>query len=212
MNYCEIEDFFTSPKDFISNDKEEKLVKTDNSAKDVLEEYECLRTNLIKYKDEYKELNNQKDVYDEYLNNLLNKHMSIINIINNYENDENMNECFNNYKNKIKEKYDKWILNYYIKKIKMIEENIEIIENKLKDFTNLFVFIISEIIGDKEISKNMCPICFENPVDICFNPCGHTSCNSCVISSRMSLYGINNNKCYTCRTPINDYIKIYFSI
>ena len=29
---------------------------------------------------------------------------------------------------------------------KMIEENIEIIENKLKDFTNLFVFIISEII------------------------------------------------------------------
>ncbi len=97
MNYCEIEDFFTSPKDFMSNDKEEKLVKTDNSAKDVLEEYECLRTNLIKYKDEYKELNNQKDVYDEYLNNLLNKHMSIINIINNYENDENMNECFNNY-------------------------------------------------------------------------------------------------------------------
>ena len=47
MNYCEIEDFFTSPKDFICNDKEEKLVNTNNSAKDVLDEYECLRINLI---------------------------------------------------------------------------------------------------------------------------------------------------------------------
>ena len=211
MNYCEINDFFKSPKDFISNNKEE-LVKTDNSAKDVLNEYECLKTSLMEYKNQYKELNIQKDVYDEYLNNLLNRHMSILNIINNYENDDNINDSFINYKNEIKEKYDKWILNYYIKKIKTIEDNIEIIENKLKDFTNLFVFIINEFVKDKEISKNMCPICFENPVDICFNPCGHTSCNSCVISSRMSSYGINNNKCYTCRTSINDYIKIYFSI
>lgn len=220
MNYCEIDDFFTSPKDLILNDKDEKLINTDNSARDILKEYECLKNNLNEFKNEYKELNKQKDVYDEYLNNLLNRHMNIINIINNFENlnindtndtNNNINDSFNNYKNKIKENYDKWILNYYIKKIKTIENNIDIIENKLKDFTNLFVFIINDVVGDKEISKNMCPICFENPVDICFNPCGHTSCNSCVISSRISAYGLIN-KCYTCRSPITDYLKIYFSL
>ena len=62
---------------------------------------------------------------------------------------------------------------------------------------------------NKEISKNTCPICLENQIEICLNPCGHTSCNKCILSNRSNIY---NNKCYICRTPVNEFIKIYFSL
>jgi hypothetical protein len=201
MNYSNFEDFNENINDNIND-----INITDNSAKNLLDDYEILKKSLNDLKKDYTDLINKKEIYDNYLNNLLNNHLNIANIINN----DNLSNSFNEYQKKIKENYEKWIINDYIVKIKTIEENIETIELKLKDFTHLFIYIINNIIGDKEISKNMCPICFENPIDICLNPCGHTTCNKCIISNRRNTY--NNDKCYICRTPINDYIKIYFSI
>jgi hypothetical protein len=131
--------------------------------------------------------------------------MNIINIINC---DNILNNSFNEYQKIIKDNYNKWIDEHYNIKIKILQENIENIEIKLKDFTNLFIYIINHIIKDKEISNNMCPICFENQIDICLNPCGHTACNKCILT----LTNNKKDKCFTCRSPVNEYIKIYFSL
>ena len=192
MNYSYLED-------------DEDKSNINNSAKTFLNDYEILKLSLNDYKNNLKDLMKQKETYEIYMKSLLNNHLDIVNIVNN----NNLNNSFTEYQTNIKDNYDKWINNHYEIKLKSFEENIEIIELKLKDFSNLFTYIINNIIGDKQISKNMCPICFENEIDICINPCGHTTCNKCIISNRTNIY---NNKCFTCRGNVNDYIKIYFSL
>jgi hypothetical protein len=198
MNYSELEDLDIDK--LINN-----ININNNSALSFLNEYEILKKSLNDYKNNFNDLINQKNIYDNYLNNLLNNHLNIVNIINN----SNLNNSFIDYELNIKENYNKWIEeNYNIKK-KSIEENIENIELKLKDYSTLFIYIINNILKDKEISKNLCPICFENQIDICQSPCGHTTCNKCILSNRTNIY---NNKCFTCRSPVNEYIKIFFSL
>jgi hypothetical protein len=202
MNYSDLID--VNNEDLIN--KINDIDINNNTAKTLLDDYKILKNSLTEYKNNFKNLINQKETYDNYINNLFNNHLNIINIINN---DSNLNNSFIDYQKNIKENYDNWIKDIYQIKIKSIEENIENIEIKLKDFSYLFLFIINNIINNKEISKNMCPICFENEIDICLNPCGHTTCNLCVLSNRSNIY---NNKCFTCRSPVNEYIKIYFSL
>ena len=202
MNYSELEEVNT--ENLI--DKINNIDIKNNSAKKILDDYETLKNSLTDYKNNLKKLINQKETYDNYINNLFNNHQNIINIINN---NTNLNNSFNNYQKNIKENYDNWIKDIYQINIKSIEENIENIEIKIKDFTYLFLYIINNIISNKEISNNLCPICFENQIDICLSPCGHTTCNKCILSNRSNIY---NNKCFTCRTPVNEYIKIYFSL
>lgn len=202
MNYSDLDEINTD--DLIN--KINDIDVNNNSAKNILNDYETLKNSLINYKNNLKKIINQKETYDNYINNLLNNHQNIINIINN---NTDLNNSFNNYQKNVKENYENWINNHYIINIKTIEENIDNIEIKLKDFTHLFLYIINNIISNKELSKNMCPICFENQIDICLSPCGHTTCNKCILSNRNNLY---NNKCFTCRTPVNEYVKIYFSL
>ena len=49
-------------------------------------------------------------------------------------------------------------------------------------------------------NNNICPICFENKINICCIPCGHTYCKKCIECS---------NNCFICRSNINKIIKIY---
>ena len=202
MNYSDFEEVNT--EELIN--RVNNINFDNNAAKNILDDYETLKNSLTEYKNNFNLLITQKETYDNYINSLFNNHLNIVNII---DNDTKLNNSFVDYQNNIKEKYDNWIKNNYDIKIKSLEENIDNVEIKLKDFTYLFLYIINNIISNKEISKNMCPICFENQIDICFNPCGHTTCNKCVLSNRNSIY---NHKCFTCRTPINEYIKIFFSL
>jgi len=47
---------------------------------------------------------------------------------------------------------------------------------------------------------NECPICFDNNVDTCMVPCGHTFCHGCVETA---------TKCYLCNQEIFIKQKIY---
>jgi hypothetical protein len=201
MNYSDIEQ-----DDEIINDINNIKINN-NSAKIFLDDYKNLKKTLVDYKNKLKNLTLQKETFENYLNNLFNNHLNIVNIINNF-NDNNLNNSFIEYQKNIKENYEKWIKFSYNNDIKNIEENIEDIELKLRDFTLLFKNIINNIVTEKEISKNICPICFENEIDICITPCGHTTCNNCIMSNS----NFYNNKCFTCRSPVNEYIKLYFSL
>lgn len=50
-------------------------------------------------------------------------------------------------------------------------------------------------------SKNLCPICYHNDVDVYCDPCGHTFCQKCVKA----------NYCYLCRTKIQKVQKLFFT-
>lgn len=185
---------------------------TSNDAQGILEDFEILNKNLDEYRKKIEDLQAHKIYFDNYISNLQNNHLNIMNIINDYDiqgNNNELNELFINYNNKMKNNYDKWIIQNYTVKLLEFENTIDIIEKKIIEFRTLFIYIINKITKPQLDNKKLCPICFENEVDICLNPCGHTLCNKCVISNR-SRY--TNEKCYSCRGVIHDYIKLYFSL
>ena len=185
---------------------------TSNDAQGILEDFEILNKNLDEYRKKIEDLQAHKIYFDNYISNLQNNHLNIMNIINDYDiqgNNNELNELFINYNNKMKNNYDKWIIQNYTVKLLEFENIIDIIEKKIIEFRTLFIYIINKITKPQLDNKKLCPICFENEVDICLNPCGHTLCNKCVISN---INNYRSNKCYSCRTIIKDYIKIYFSV
>ena len=207
MNYCELSEF--------NFDKEERHHTVfSNNPKVILDDFEVLNRSLLNYKTKREDLMAKNNYFMNYMTNSQNSHLNVMNIINDYNINQNMDDegtlsnIYMNYNNTIKENYKKWIVDYYTPQLLSVENNIEIIENKIAEFRNLFIFIINKILRTNEINDNkkLCPICFENEVDMCINPCGHTLCNRCIISNR------NSNKCYSCRGHIVDYIKIYFSV
>lgn len=206
MNYSEFNNEIN-----MNEIKPELLKLTSNDAQEILDDFEILNTNLDSYKQKIEELQANKIYFDNYISNLQNNHMNIMNIVNkyNYGNKKETTEIFLNYHSKINEDYNKWIIDYYKLKLIEYESSIDVIEKKICDFRNLFIYIINKISKPIEDAIKLCPICFENEVDICLNPCGHTLCNKCVLSNR-SRY--TSEKCYSCRTNIQDYIKIYFSL
>ncbi len=49
-------------------------------------------------------------------------------------------------------------------------------------------------------NDNNCPICYENKINSCCIPCGHTYCDKCIK---------NTNNCYICRRNVSRNIKIF---
>jgi len=211
MNYSELSEVYNYN---YNNSNCNNYQKELNDPQIILDDYEILLTNLDDYKKKYEDLLANNAYFLNYLKSSQNNHFNVMNIINNYSiNDNNLNEIYNGYNTKIKENYEEWIKNTYTPQLLMIENNIELIENKINNYRNLFLFIINKILKSTVINdvetKKLCPICFENEVDMCINPCGHTICNKCTISNRTTN---SFNKCYSCRTNIKDYIKIFFSV
>jgi len=181
----------------------------------ILTTYKKLMKSLEDYKNDIITLNKNKDDFFNYQSNLFNNHLNIINLC---DYDNNTTEIFINYNNIIKEKFDKWLNDNYKPQLAKLEEEIQSIELKLANFRKLFIFIINNFINKEELeTKKICSICFENEVDMCSIPCGHTCCSKCVISNRsirsssLNNYDYNNN-CLNCRNKIDNYIKIYFLI
>jgi len=52
----------------------------------------------------------------------------------------------------------------------------------------------------------LCMVCFSEPVELAFVPCGHTYCFSCTQRTNERSF-----PCYTCRTPVERKQKIFFS-
>jgi len=211
MNYSELTEVYNYN---YNNSNCNNYQKELNDPQIILDDYEILLTNLDEYKKKYEDLLANNNYFLNYIKSSQNNHFNVMNIINNYSiNDNNLNEIYNGYNTKIKENYEEWIKNTYTPQLLMIENNIELIENKINNYRNLFLFIINKILKSTVINdvetKKLCPICFENEVDMCINPCGHTICNKCTISNRTTN---SFNKCYSCRTNIKDYIKIFFSV
>jgi hypothetical protein len=179
----------------------------------------------------------KEDIFN-YNSTILSNHKNIMNIINacdnindiddnvndiedindndnNNNNDNNDNdelkEIIDNYSKKMNNYINKWIVNYYNKKINKLEMDIINQEEELAAFRKLFINTTNEIIKTEKVNKNMCPICFENEINMCAIPCGHTCCSSCV-AANMRYQKTIIVKCLSCRNNINEYIKMYIQL
>jgi hypothetical protein len=67
---------------------------------------------------------------------------------------------------------------------------------------NLLFITINDIEYNENYynNDNNCPICYENKINSCCIPCGHTYCNKCIK---------NTDNCYICRRYISRNIKIF---
>ena len=113
-------------------------------------------------------------------------------------------ELFKNYA-------DRWINEYYIINKNKLIEDIENQEIKLLAYRNLFINTTKHIIPLEKVSKNICPICFENEINMCAIPCGHTCCNECVLQS-IKYHNAKLVKCLNCRNTLKEYIKLYIQL
>jgi hypothetical protein len=113
-------------------------------------------------------------------------------------------ELFKNYA-------DKWVNEYYIINKNKLNDDIEKQEIKLLAYRNLFINTTKEIIPFEKSNKNICPICFENEINMCAIPCGHTCCNECVMQS-MKYHNTKITKCLNCRNTLKEYIKLFIQL
>jgi len=87
----------------------------------------------------------------------------------------------------------------------VFEEELEKVNVKLNSIRKLIHMGIEDIVKPEDMSKKMCPVCFEKEVCMVMIPCGHTYCDVC------SKYDYRA-KCPQCRAVINSRVKMYFSI
>ena len=86
--------------------------------------------------------------------------------------------------------YNIWFIKIFLKVLSYV---VSILYNKV---------IHIKLEKEEEIKElNKCPICFENEINMCLNPCGHCYCEICIN---------NSNECFICRTNIINKIKLFF--
>ena len=82
---------------------------------------------------------------------------------------------------------------------------IILIINFIYRYIDTFNILFLTIYDKEEVEinyndDNICNICFNNKINICCDPCGHTYCNYCIKKT---------NTCYICKKNIIKKIKIY---
>ena len=117
--------------------------------------------------------------------------------------------------NKVNKRYDSRESDELLQNIKKLSNSI-LNNSKLKEIKNEYITIKDELDSFLTIVKkingfnlgSMCICCLSNPVTMCFNPCGHTICETCLDSVRGNNYEF---ECIVCRSKVNNTIKIFFS-
>lgn len=96
------------------------------------------------------------------------------------------------------------LLQDYVIKSKLDASRSELI--KLYDERSDMVNDIKRLLVTMDLPSNMCPLCFEKPVDVFIKVCGHTYCSKCI-----ALFGKVN--CPMCRSvyTYNDIRNLIFS-
>lgn len=221
---CNITDNFINENEFKNT-----LNKFNFLIKEKINEMNIIKTNideLEKYKTEIEELlidicNHDKKYRKIFLsynlleiknvkikppeiNNILfpNEYMSKIDDIvekNNYWNIQNIKDAIFSMKDEYKNSLIESFLNI-VMSIKIETEKLTHINKLINSYRNTIQLFD---INNKFIKGN-CTICYENEVNICLVPCGHSFCKKCTNKS-------NTNKCYICNQRYTSKNKLFLS-
>lgn len=221
MNYSSINDTFDLDNNYYNIINEENNNQNNNQdennqdvdASKLIKDYNNINNTLKLNINNINKLESERKEILNYKSNIFSKHQDImIKLYNNQIGEMvELNDCIIKYIDLLKIYIDKWNIEYYNKKKYNIESDIRKQEEQLTAYRKLFINTTKEIIKTEKINKNICPICFENEINMCSVPCGHTCCQECLNQSII----YNNSrvtKCLNCRNPVNDYIRFYIQL
>ena len=63
---------------------------------------------------------------------------------------------------------------------------------------------INELVGSVKPAKKNCSVCYTRERTVSLVPCGHLFCDACSERARRT------NRCFICRSRIDDCLRIYF--
>ena len=182
--------------------------KIDNGFNDYLEnvnklklELKKMKKELMVFKGKHSKLNEIKTFIDKFKKELKEKLLKNV-----YDSD--FTEVLTSIRSKLTfdNKLNEYI-NNITKELHEKQNNFYLLHQKYKENVNK----VSELLKSNELedeiinNETSCPICYDNKVTHCINPCGHTFCSNCVEE-----YGINA-ECFMCRTKIQSIIKMFMT-
>ena len=211
-NYCDKDNNKDNDKDNDKDNEDDKEIDADK----LLNDYNKINASLKLNINSINQLELEKNEIFNYKSNIFSKHQDIMIKLHKKEFEEmkeinDINDGIIKYIELIKIYTDKWNNDYYIKRKKYLDNIIIKQENQLASYRKLFINTTTEIIKAEKLNKNICPICFENEINMCAIPCGHTCCNDCIIQS-IKYHNTRVSKCLSCRNQINEYIKFYIQL
>lgn len=211
MNYSSFDDAYKldEPGNFLS--LESKETQDNFTAEKLLNDYNTLNEKLKNNLNDIKYLEQKKQDILKYKSNVYVNHQDIMIKLYNDKSIEELNDTLRKYIELLKTYVDDWINNYYNQKKESLDNEITIQEDELAAFRKLFINTTTEIIKTEKTHKNICPICFENEINMCSIPCGHTCCSECIAQS-IRFHNSRVTKCLNCRNTITDYIKMYIQL
>jgi hypothetical protein len=187
------------------------ITEITNEEIDFLQQFMNIKKKISNLKRDYKDLSETNQKIENYIQELeemkktlretQKKYDDLVNnIIPQYHPDSLLktNEKENEQIAKIQEIMDQknTILKENTKKLIDISENMNLLRQMIS---------IEELLSEEEKKENnhpSCNICFENPIQFCLNPCGHTFCLSCTTQIK--------DKCHICRGEARNKIKLYY--
>jgi hypothetical protein len=197
-----------------NNNNNNKDNKDDNIDVDkLLNDYNNINISLKNNINSLNKLELEKKEIHNYKSNIFSKHQDVMIKLYNKDIGEmnDINDTIIKYIDLIKNYSEKWNTDIYNKNKKSLEISINKQEEQLASYRKLFINTTNEIIKTEKLNKNLCPICFENEINMCSIPCGHTCCNEC-LTQTIKFQNSRVTKCLNCRSPINDYIRFFIQL
>lgn len=166
-------------------------------------------------KEQYKSLRAQLELIENNVKQVEDARLNASNAINNYTNTLCMDkflskEEFESLQEKQKDLHDLQqlftdkCLSEYNKKIIELHASLRTVQTNMTAYSEFIKEGTKEMVGP-DAKPNSCTICFENEINHCFVPCGHTFCEKCIKKS-------STKKCMSCRTEIQKTIKIFLGV
>ena len=196
-----------------TNDNNNNNDNNDIDVNKLLNEYNKINLLLKNNINSLDKLELEKKEIFNYKSNIFSKHQDIMIKLYNKDIGEmnDINDTIIKYIDLIKNYSEKWNTDFYNKRKTNLIRTINKQEDQLTIYRKLFINTTTEIIKTEKLNKNLCPICFENEINMCSIPCGHTCCDDCLTQS-IKYHNSRVTKCLNCRNPINDYILFYIQL
>jgi hypothetical protein len=86
---------------------------------------------------------------------------------------------------------------YIRMRIHMLEEVLEDMKEQVGSIDGRYAR------SSDSLMVGMCPICYEEAIGHCLDPCGHCLCGACLEKDR------GRSECFMCRSAVSQVIKIY---
>lgn len=94
-------------------------------------------------------------------------------------------------------------VNYIQKELKDLHTKKDKVEENMAAMRQCVLLGVQMMVPEEKAQKHLCPVCFDQEVNMVLIPCGHTACSSCTKQI--------GDTCMSCRRRVNSKHTLFFS-